>query len=85
MAGAGFNPLLRGDNDGVVSVHETTLPDETERGRVLIPALHNFLSGHPVCVAAAVGYLESGRIPETDDTGREASPARGPSWLRLHG
>jgi pimeloyl-ACP methyl ester carboxylesterase len=64
--GRGFNPLLRGDNDGVVSVHETLLPDGVDFDFVMVPSLHPSLAAHPMSVAAAQGFLESGRVPELE-------------------
>ncbi|CAH2600106.1 putative Triacylglycerol lipase [Rhodovastum atsumiense] len=61
--GRGFNPLLQGDNDGVVSVAETRLPDGTEYQGVTVASLHNFLAGHPAAVTATLRFLETGGIP----------------------
>ena len=59
--GRGFNPLLRGDNDGVVAVHETQLPNGAEYELITVPALHNFLAGHPLAVKAILDFLAAGR------------------------
>ena len=75
--GRGFNPLLRGDNDGVVSVHETHLPDGTECDFVLVPSLHPSLAAHTLAVTATLVFLETGVFPEL-----LPQPAgRGLSWL----
>nr|WP_305123329.1 alpha/beta fold hydrolase [Roseomonas sp. GC11] len=60
--GRGFNPLLGGDNDGIVTVEETRLPGQ-EDGFTLVRALHTPLSAHPATVRAALGFLELGRLP----------------------
>lgn len=59
--GRGFNPLLGGDNDGIVTVAETRMP-ECEDGFTLLRALHTPLAAHPGTVNAALGFLESGRL-----------------------
>ncbi|MEQ8397532.1 hypothetical protein [Thalassobaculum sp.] len=41
----GFNPILEGDNDGVVRVAETRL--DRDHDFELIPTLHGLLIGHP--------------------------------------
>jgi pimeloyl-ACP methyl ester carboxylesterase len=62
----GFNPLLRGDNDGIVSVHETHLLGGVESDLVLVPSIHSSLAGHPMAVAAAHGFLETGSVPDLE-------------------
>ena len=57
----GWNPLLRGDNDGVVSVSETRMPD-AETGFLLVRSLHTPLARHPDAVAATVAFLCTGRM-----------------------
>lgn len=59
--GRGYNPALRGDNDGVVSVSETRLP-VGETSFLLVPALHTPLARHPATLAAAARFLETGRL-----------------------
>lgn len=57
----GFNPLLRGDNDGVVTVAETRLPG-AEADFLLVPALHTLLPIHKAAIAATVRFLQTGRL-----------------------
>jgi pimeloyl-ACP methyl ester carboxylesterase len=66
--GRGFNPLLRGDNDGVVTVHETRLPHDAVFAFVTIASFHNFLAGHPMAVKATLEFLEAGRVMDCGRT-----------------
>ncbi|MGF1593658.1 MAG: esterase/lipase family protein [Kiloniellaceae bacterium] len=56
----GFNPLLRGDDDGVVTLVETELPEATERLKV--PAFHTVIAAAPEAIAATLKFLDSGRL-----------------------
>ncbi len=58
--GRGYNPLLRGDNDGVVTVDETRLPGH-EADFLLVRALHTSLPSRPETIAAALRFLDAGR------------------------
>jgi pimeloyl-ACP methyl ester carboxylesterase len=51
----GFNPLLKGDNDGIVSLGETDLGPETER--VLVKSLHTIIMDHPETAKAVLTFL----------------------------
>lgn len=55
--GRGYNPLLAGDNDGVVTVAETRLPGH-EAGFLRVPSLHTPLAGRPETVLAATRFLD---------------------------
>lgn len=56
----GFNPLITGDDDGVVRVSETWLPGAS--ARLLVPANHAFLTGHPRVIKATTEFLKHGMI-----------------------
>ncbi|WP_340115450.1 alpha/beta fold hydrolase [Pelagibius sp. 7325] len=58
--GGGFNPLLSGNNDGVVTVAETDLPGV--RDRLTVPALHTLIAASPQTIAATLNFLENGRL-----------------------
>lgn len=51
----GFNPLLEGDDDGVVSLAETDLGPNSER--VLVKGIHTFIMHHPDTIRTAVEFL----------------------------
>ena len=59
--GRGYNPLLPGDNDGIVTVAETRLPGQ-EAGFALVRARHTPLAASRGAVQAALGFLELGRL-----------------------
>jgi pimeloyl-ACP methyl ester carboxylesterase len=59
--GRGYNPLLRGDNDGLIAVAETRLPHH-ETGFLLTRSLHKNLPTKPETIAACVEFLGSGRV-----------------------
>lgn len=56
--GKGINPLLRGDDDGIVAVHEVFLPKSTDR--LIINSLHQYLPRHPESIAAVKRFLAEG-------------------------
>ncbi len=56
----GLNPLLAGDNDGLVTVVSTRL--EGARDFLLLDASHTFIMTKPACIEAAVRFLRSGRF-----------------------
>lgn len=58
--GWGFNPLLPGDDDGVVTVAETEL--EGVRESLLVPALHTVIAAAPETIAATLSFLKHGRL-----------------------
>jgi pimeloyl-ACP methyl ester carboxylesterase len=57
---AGYNPLLEGDDDGVVTVQETRL--DGAAGYLLVDAVHTVVMNHPQTIAAVLSFLEDGRI-----------------------
>ncbi|MCG8594810.1 MAG: alpha/beta hydrolase [Kiloniellales bacterium] len=67
-AGEGYNPLLPGDDDGVVRVVETPLDGGDAALRV--EALHTFIARNGDAIAATRGFLDGGRLlpaSKTDD------------------
>jgi len=59
--GRGFNPLLDGDNDGVVTVAEARMPG-AEDAFLRVRALHTPLAAKTETVAAAMTFLSHGRL-----------------------
>lgn len=55
----GYNPLLPGDNDSIVTVAETRLPGN-EADFLLVPSLHISLPLRSDVIAATLGFLETG-------------------------
>ena len=53
--GRGFNPLLDGDNDGIVTVAETRLKHESLFRQ--IPSIHTTLMDHPETLGAMLAFL----------------------------
>ena len=58
--GKGFNPLLEGDDDGVVTVEETRL--EGARDFLVVPSPHGLVDNHPVTISAVRTFLATGRF-----------------------
>jgi hypothetical protein len=56
---AGYNPLLPGDDDGVVTVQETRL--DGARAFLMVDSLHTVIMNHPQTIGAVLGFLEDGR------------------------
>jgi len=56
----GYNPLLKGDDDGTVSVQSTQLPSAADF--MLAPVLHSFLMHNDECVEATLKFLETGKF-----------------------
>lgn len=56
----GFNPLIAGDDDGVVPVESTRLEGMSDF--LLVPRLHSAIIRAPEVVAATVRFLETGRF-----------------------
>lgn len=63
---AGFNPLLPGDNDGMVCLSEACLP-EAER-TIVLPAWHSFLINHPTTITTVLAALRDPIPPSTPAT-----------------
>jgi len=59
-AGRGYNPLLPGDDDGIVTVGETPLDGSDAVLRV--EALHSFIAEDADAIAAIRGFLDHGRL-----------------------
>lgn len=57
--GRGFNPLLRGDNDGLITVAETRMPGHETSFR-LVRSTHRDLPMLPGTIAACTDFLTAG-------------------------
>ncbi len=53
----GLNPLIDGDDDGVVGVEETKLDGMSEH--VLVRSLHTFVMAHPAAIDTTLRFLSS--------------------------
>jgi len=63
----GFNPLLPGDNDGLVTVAETAL--DGARDFMLVGTTHGLIDDHPQTIDAILTFLSEGRfLPEDPST-----------------
>jgi pimeloyl-ACP methyl ester carboxylesterase len=58
----GWNPLIEGDDDGIVSVEETRL--EGADDFLLVRGLHTFFMNDPDVIQATVRFLETGHFLE---------------------
>jgi hypothetical protein len=58
----GFNPLLEGDNDGIVTVAETRL-GAAEAGFAHVAAIHTVLPLRRDVIAATLAFLAAGPSP----------------------
>lgn len=56
----GYNPLLAGDNDGVVMVRETRAANMTDF--LLLPVMHNSMTTNPDVIRAVRAFLRFGRF-----------------------
>ena len=56
--GKGYNPLLEGDNDGIVRVEEARLPEAGDF--LVVPEIHTFIMNHPQTTEAAARFLRGG-------------------------
>ncbi|RKY17837.1 MAG: hypothetical protein DRQ55_14850 [Planctomycetota bacterium] len=61
----GYNPLLPGDDDGVVSVQEALLPGAADT--LIVEGLHTFLMDNEDVHAATARFLRTGRFAEPAD------------------
>ncbi|WP_339733708.1 alpha/beta fold hydrolase [uncultured Gimesia sp.] len=59
----GYNPLIRGDNDGTVGVSSTRLPGAADY--VLLPVLHSFMMSDSDTIACTMRFLETGTFRES--------------------
>ena len=65
----GFNPLLTGDNDGLVTVAETAL--DGAQDFMLVRTTHGLVDDHPQTIDATIAFLRNGHFnpkepPATD-------------------
>lgn len=64
----GFNPLLPGDNDGLVTVAETAL--DGARDFLLVRTTHGLVDDHPQTIEATLSFLRDGAFVPKDSPGR---------------
>jgi len=65
----GINPMLAGDNDGVVLVENTVLPNMASF--LLLECRHTTLMANPAALGAALTFLETGHLRPGDATREE--------------
>ncbi len=53
--GEGWNPLIEGDDDGVVALAETYL--EGAEGHLQVEEIHTFIANHPNSISATLNFL----------------------------
>jgi hypothetical protein len=77
---AGFNPLIRGDDDVLVSVASAQLPGAADS--MTVRSFHRFIPGHSDVVDATIRFLQAGclrkdgiRQPIPRETESSPSPA----------
>ena len=58
--GEGFNPLLSGDNDGIVTVAEARLEGAVDF--LVVPAVHTLIAGDPETISATLAFIETGQF-----------------------
>lgn len=60
----GFNPLIPGDDDGIVSVESTRLPGASDFLLVAggIEATHTFLPAAPIVIESCVRFIQTGAL-----------------------
>ena len=58
LDGKGYNPMLEGDNDGIVRVEEARLPDVKDF--MVVREVHTFIMNHPETIDAAARFLAGG-------------------------
>ncbi|MBY0430037.1 MAG: hypothetical protein K2Q10_02480, partial [Rhodospirillales bacterium] len=56
----GYNPLLKGDDDGIIRLSETLLPGAADT--IVVPCRHYVLADCPQTVAAVLSFLKHGRF-----------------------
>lgn len=56
--GKGWNPLIPGDDDGVVGVTSTRL--NGMKDFLVVPALHSFMARHPYVIQQVLAFLKTG-------------------------
>ena len=65
--GAGWNPLLEGDDDLLVGVAETRL--EGAAGWMRVDGIHAFVMNHPDSIVAIIDFIEHRRFAKPGDRG----------------
>lgn len=65
----GWNPMLPGDDDGIVSVEETRL--EGAEDFLLVRGLHTFFMNDPEVIEATVRFLDTGQFLEGAEPSEE--------------
>ena len=60
----GYNPLLEGDDDGVVSVHSTQLAGAADFA--IVPVSHTFIMRHPRSLEYTLRFLQEGCLVSDD-------------------
>jgi len=60
----GFNPLLPGDNDGLVTVEETSL--DGAQDFMLVGTTHGLIDDHPQTIDATLSFLRVGQFVPKD-------------------
>lgn len=68
----GWNPLLAGDDDGIVTVAETRLPGAADH--LVVRALHTWMMSKPAVVEATTRFLLEGRL-------RAGPRVEDPTWI----
>lgn len=69
--GNGYNPLLHGDDDMLVTVEETRLAGAADWIRV--NATHTFVMNHPDTIRATLNFLDHKRFGDTADGNRNSA------------
>ncbi|MFO1005308.1 MAG: alpha/beta fold hydrolase [Planctomycetaceae bacterium] len=59
----GYNPLIPGDDDGIVTLKSALLPGAVDS--ITVAGLHSFQPWNPEVIAAARRYLKTGALRET--------------------
>ena len=61
----GYNPLIRGDNDGTVGVNSTRLPGADDF--ILLPVIHSFMMSDPQTIDHTLRFLKTGQFRESGE------------------
>jgi pimeloyl-ACP methyl ester carboxylesterase len=61
----GYNPLIPGDDDMIVTVDSARLPGASDF--LMVRALHTMIFAHAEVIAATVRFLQTGRLRETGE------------------
>jgi hypothetical protein len=56
----GYNPFLRGDNDGLICIDEATLPGAADR--ITIRSSHTWIMDHPEAIDGTLYFLRHGEF-----------------------